>query len=478
MPQIIEHLESRHRRARRAADPHGPLGRRRVHADPARPRLRRRRAWRSTRRRPRASSGCRCRRSRRPSRCSRTPPTATAPSASRTSSGTTRSPTAFSEEESRALYERYHVPASGRDLLGQRAGQRPPRPQDDSYVNYKNDDRAPLLFISGSEDHLMPPSLQRSNAKHYKSEHTLTEVKEFEGPHLLPAQEGWEEVADYALDWALEHARRERRRAHDRRPHHPHRRADDADRGGWLAAADRPDVRPRRRGSTASAGGRGRASWPGRRSPPRTSAGSTRSCSRTTTTTTTSTPPGARCSRRRASSSRRWRARSASAARRAGCEDWATHAARGARAGRRSRSPRRRAATGRRGSHPIVGDVIGFALRWEGQKHGVLWISGDTVLYDGVREVATGWQVGHRAAAPRRRAVPDHRPAALHDDRATTRSSCAALVRPRTAIPIHYEGWKHFRQGRDAVEREFAAAPADVRERVRWLPIGPDRLGG
>ena len=38
--------------------------------------------------------------------------------------------------------------------------------------------------------------------------------------------------------------------------------------------------------------------------------------------------------------------------------------------------------------HPIVGDVIGFALRWDGQEHGVLWISGDTVLYDGVREVA------------------------------------------------------------------------------------------
>ena len=29
----------------------------------------------------------------------------------------------------------------------------------------------------------------------------------FEGPHLLPAWPGWEEVADYALDWALEHAR-------------------------------------------------------------------------------------------------------------------------------------------------------------------------------------------------------------------------------------------------------------------------------
>ncbi len=51
----------------------------------------------------------------------------------------------------------------------------------------------------------MLPSIQKSNAKHYKSD-TVTEVKKFEGPHLLPAQDGWEEVADYALDWALEHA--------------------------------------------------------------------------------------------------------------------------------------------------------------------------------------------------------------------------------------------------------------------------------
>jgi hypothetical protein len=37
---------------------------------------------------------------------------------------------------------------------------------------------------------------------------------------------------------------------------------------------------------------------------------------------------------------------------------------------------------------PLVGDVIGFALRWEGQTHGALWVSGDSVLYDGLREVA------------------------------------------------------------------------------------------
>ena len=60
-------------------------------------------------------------------------------------------------------------------------------------------------------------------------------------------------------------------------------------------------------------------------------------------------------------------------------------------------------------SHPIVGDVIGFALRWDGQEHGVLWISGDTVLYDGVREVAEPARGRHRAPAPRRRALPGHR---------------------------------------------------------------------
>ena len=58
----------------------------------------------------------------------------------------------------------------------------------------------PLLRIARG------PSVQRSNAKHYKS-NTVTEVVEFEGPHLLPAREGWEEVADYALEWAVSHAR-------------------------------------------------------------------------------------------------------------------------------------------------------------------------------------------------------------------------------------------------------------------------------
>ena len=110
----------------------------------------------------------------------------------------------FSDEQSRALYERYHVPASGSIFWGSALANIHSGHQD-TYVDYHNDARAPLLFISGSEDHLMPPKIQQSNAKHYKSD-TVTEIMQFEGPHLLPSKDGWQEVADYALDWALSHA--------------------------------------------------------------------------------------------------------------------------------------------------------------------------------------------------------------------------------------------------------------------------------
>jgi L-ascorbate metabolism protein UlaG (beta-lactamase superfamily) len=122
-------------------------------------------------------------------------------------------------------------------------------------------------------------------------------------------------------------------------------------------------------------------------------------------------------------------------------------------------------------SHPIVGDVIGFALRWDGQQHGVLWISGDTVLYDGVRQVAARLQVDtallHLGAVRFPVSGPVHYTMTAQDA-----VELCGLIRPRTAIPIHYEGWKHFRQGRDAIERVFAGAPQDVRGRIRWLPIG------
>ena len=121
-------------------------------------------------------------------------------------------------------------------------------------------------------------------------------------------------------------------------------------------------------------------------------------------------------------------------------------------------------------SRPVVGDVVGFGLRWEGQEHGALWITGDTVLYDAVREVPRRLPIdtillhlgGVRfpATGPLRYTMTGSEAVEL-----------CRLARPRTVVPIHYEGWAHFAEGRDAAEREFAAAP-DVARVVRWAPLG------
>lgn len=122
-------------------------------------------------------------------------------------------------------------------------------------------------------------------------------------------------------------------------------------------------------------------------------------------------------------------------------------------------------------SRPLVGDVIGFSLSWDGQQHGSVWISGDTVLYDGVREVARRIDVGTAVLHLGGVRFPVSGPF-RYTMTARDAVELCRLLDPQTAIPIHYEGWKHFREGRDALERELAGAPAELRDRFRWLPIG------
>jgi L-ascorbate metabolism protein UlaG (beta-lactamase superfamily) len=125
---------------------------------------------------------------------------------------------------------------------------------------------------------------------------------------------------------------------------------------------------------------------------------------------------------------------------------------------------------GPRGLGFIAGDVIGFALAWAGQERGLLWLSGDTVLFDGVREISEQLDVGVAVlhlGSVRFPVTGPLRYTMTADDAVTV----CRLLRPHTVIPVHYEGWSHFSQGRSADEAAFASAP-DVGETVRWLPIG------
>jgi L-ascorbate metabolism protein UlaG (beta-lactamase superfamily) len=112
-------------------------------------------------------------------------------------------------------------------------------------------------------------------------------------------------------------------------------------------------------------------------------------------------------------------------------------------------------------SHALVGDVIGFALEWDGQTHGAFWISGDTVLYDGVRSVGERLRVGVAVLHLGEARFPVTGPVRYTMTARDAADLCGAL-RPTKVIPVHYEGWSHFRQGVDAIR----AAGFDV------LPIG------
>jgi pimeloyl-ACP methyl ester carboxylesterase len=106
----------------------------------------------------------------------------------------------LSLEESNKIYERYHVPCANRVLfevafasLNSHAA---------TTVSFDKPGRAPMLLIAFEHDHIVPPNAARHNAEKYNDTTSLTEFHEFMGRPHFPGAPGWEEVADYALDWA------------------------------------------------------------------------------------------------------------------------------------------------------------------------------------------------------------------------------------------------------------------------------------
>jgi pimeloyl-ACP methyl ester carboxylesterase len=107
----------------------------------------------------------------------------------------------LTEAESNAAYERYAVP--GPDHLLFQASLANFNPHAATAVNFHNDNRAPLLLIAGGKDHIAPAAVTLANYRLYRDSKAVTEYKEYpDRSHFTVGQKGWEEVADYALDWA------------------------------------------------------------------------------------------------------------------------------------------------------------------------------------------------------------------------------------------------------------------------------------
>ncbi len=60
----------------------------------------------------------------------------------------------------------------------------------------------PILFIGGEKDNIFPPALTKKIAGKYTDDNSRTGLKIFGNrSHFICGESGWEEVADYILNW-------------------------------------------------------------------------------------------------------------------------------------------------------------------------------------------------------------------------------------------------------------------------------------
>ncbi len=101
-------------------------------------------------------------------------------------------------EEQRRAYDERVVPESLRLVRGGLSAA--------ARVDFKKE-RPPLLLIGGELDHIMPASINKANYQRSKASPSQTAIKVFsERNHFGIGAPGWEEIADYALDWAVKAA--------------------------------------------------------------------------------------------------------------------------------------------------------------------------------------------------------------------------------------------------------------------------------
>jgi L-ascorbate metabolism protein UlaG (beta-lactamase superfamily) len=115
------------------------------------------------------------------------------------------------------------------------------------------------------------------------------------------------------------------------------------------------------------------------------------------------------------------------------------------------------------GIEPLSGDVIGFVLSFDDGHTRPIYITGDTVWFDGVAEVARRFGAGivvlFAGAAKTRGAF--HLTMDVNDAIETAHAFPDALI-----VPVHCDSWAHFTQNRDDIETSFKTLGLAARLRL------------
>jgi non-heme chloroperoxidase len=107
---------------------------------------------------------------------------------------------ALSEEESKHLYETYHVAGSAAALM--QMANANVNPWTEAKLDPKNPKRGPLLIIDGEKDHTVPWAIANASYKRQRHNEAVTEIVQMPNRgHALTIDSGWREVAQTALDF-------------------------------------------------------------------------------------------------------------------------------------------------------------------------------------------------------------------------------------------------------------------------------------
>ena len=110
---------------------------------------------------------------------------------------------AVSEEESEELFARWTIPSPAKPLFQAAAANFALHSA--AAVDTGDEDRGPLLLISGLTDHTVPDVVTRSTLKQYRHSQAVTELRQFEGRgHSLTIDRGWKDVVTAVLTWLSE----------------------------------------------------------------------------------------------------------------------------------------------------------------------------------------------------------------------------------------------------------------------------------
>jgi L-ascorbate metabolism protein UlaG (beta-lactamase superfamily) len=106
----------------------------------------------------------------------------------------------------------------------------------------------------------------------------------------------------------------------------------------------------------------------------------------------------------------------------------------------------------------VSGPVVGFLLESTALRLGPIYVTGDTVLFEGVRQVARRHAVDTLVIHVGAVRFPWLSGPARYTFDAREAVEVARLTRPRQIIPIHTGGWTHFHEGPEELRRAFADA--------------------